>query len=309
DVLSRHDDVTDMLKATPLNWPAATQKGVAFRQRFQLALNIQRRFGLTAPLAGALAQRLGVLEFMKQVLRDQQDTTIAEIERLLPEEARAAFRECATHRFEMVTEQAEALALQFPDYAAALHRRDLMLAGLRLEENAYDRLLEQSIIGPEIHNDLVKRLESANANADRLPPLRLKLNAAELVGKVPFFEVLSRGRRKRIARLLKTRFFVPGDRIIIRGEIGEDMYFIASGAVRVLLPDQQIPLGTGDFFGELALITDQPRNADVEAVGFSTLLCLQRRDFAAFLRRHPDVRDAIRKTAKERLGVGADITL
>ncbi len=301
EALARLDDIIEAVKAEPFNWREAALKGVAYRRRFRNALGAQRNFGVTRPLAGLLARRLGVLEFIRQVLREQNETGVTEIEALLPVNARARFRQFFEERFSIVSQNAEALAKQYPDYAAALHRRDLALAGQRLEESAYDRLLDQSIIGPEIHGDLVKGLESAGAREARLPPLRLKFNTAELVAKAPFFDELDAKQQKRLARLLKTRFFIPGDRIITSGDIGEEMFFIADGAVRVILKDKDVTLGTGDFFGELALITDQPRNADVEALGFSTLLALKRRDFADFVKRHPALRAKIGKIAEERL--------
>ena len=49
------------------------------------------------------------------------------------------------------------------------------------------------------------------------------------------------------------------------GERGDAVYFIASGAVEVILPDRRIPLGSGDLFGELALLTGETRQADVVA--------------------------------------------
>ena len=309
DALARIDDIIDAVKTDPFNWRAAAMKGVAYRKRFRAALSLQRNLGITSPLAGLLARRLGVLDFIRQVLREQKENGVSEIEAVLPVNARARFRQYFDERYDLVSQNAAALAIQYPDYAAALHRRDLALAGLRLEESAYDRLLDQSIIGPEIHGDLVKRLESASANEGRLPKLRLKLNTAELVAKVPFFDELGASRQKRIARLLRTRLFVPGDRIIAKGDIGDEMFFIADGAVKVILEDQDVTLGTGDFFGELALITDQPRNADVEALGFSTLLVLRRRDFAGFVNRYPELREKIKKIAAERLGAGAVIEL
>ncbi|GJL91850.1 cation:proton antiporter [Hyphococcus sp.] len=301
DALARLEDVADTVKSEPFNWREAAMSGVAFRQRFRFAILLQRMLGLSGPLAGLLARRLGVLEFMRQVLREQRETGISDIEAMLPKAARERYRQYVAERFDIVSQNVAALALQYPEYAAALHRRDLALAGMRLEEGAYDRLLDQSIIGPEIHGDLVKRLESAGASESQLPPLRLKLNAAALIAKVPFFDELSKSRRKSLARHLKTRLFVPGDKIILRGDIGDEMYFIADGAVRVVLPGDDVTLGTGDFFGELALITDQPRNADVEAIGFSTLLALKRRDFAAFVRRNPGMRQKIRRIAEQRV--------
>lgn len=310
DALGRLDDVSEALKLGGKNWTAAVRKGVAFRRGFRYALALQRSLGLAGPLAGVLARRLSVLTFMRQVLREQRENGVADIESLLPDGARAGFRKLIEERYETVAQNADALALQYPDYAAALHKRDLALAGLRLEENAYDRLLEQSVIGPDIHGDLLKRIDGEETKAHHLPPLRLRLDPRTLVAKVPFFAGLSKGRQRSLARLLKTRFVVPDETIIRKGDIGGEMYFIASGAVRVVLTDSgDITLGTGDFFGELALITEKPRNADIVALGYCTLLALRKRDFNAFLRRNQDLRAHIRRVAIERLGDDKDVDI
>lgn len=310
DVLGRLDDVSDALKAPALDWPAAIERGVAFRRQFKFALYLQRRTGWSFLLARSLARRFGVLHFMREALRAQRETGIEEIAGTLPAEARDAFRALADERYAAVVKNHEALALQYPDYAAALKRRNLSLAGLRLEEQAYDRLRDQAVIGPEIHNDLMKRISGAEARVAKLPLLRLRFDPLALVGKVPFFAELSRRRQRRIARLLRSKFVPPGEVFVRRGEIGEEMYFIASGAVRVWLENgETVDLGTGDFVGELALVTNNPRNADVESIGFSTLLVLHRNDFKTFVRKNPDITEHIRKIAIERLGEGAQIDI
>jgi CPA1 family monovalent cation:H+ antiporter len=60
-------------------------------------------------------------------------------------------------------------------------------------------------------------------------------------------------------------------------------------------------LGRGDFVGEMALLTNQPRNADVVSLAYTNVLALKRRDFDAFLRAHPDLKARIETEAAERL--------
>ena len=70
-----------------------------------------------------------------------------------------------------------------------------------------------------------------------------------------------------------------------RGDPGDAVYFIASGAAEVSIPGHKIRLGRGDFVGEIALLTGKPRQSDVHAIGYCFLLRLDVRDFKAFLDR------------------------
>ena len=72
------------------------------------------------------------------------------------------------------------------------------------------------------------------------------------------------------------------------------MYFIAAGEVTVMRAGtSRSTLKEGDFFGEMGLLSDQPRNADVIADGYCHLLVLHRRDFTGLLDRRPSVRAEI----------------
>jgi CPA1 family monovalent cation:H+ antiporter len=81
------------------------------------------------------------------------------------------------------------------------------------------------------------------------------------------------------------------------------MFFIASGAVRIVIPDNDVELGSGDFFGELALITGRPRVTDVISLGFCQLLELGANDFRALLAKDPVLKAQIEAVANQRMGV------
>ena len=66
------------------------------------------------------------------------------------------------------------------------------------------------------------------------------------------------------------------------------------------LADQTIQLGSGDIFGEIALLAEVPRTADVRSLGFCELLMLERRDFIPFLNANPDLKAHIEAVAAER---------
>ena len=79
------------------------------------------------------------------------------------------------------------------------------------------------------------------------------------------------------------------------------MYFIASGAAAVSVGESEVKLGSGEFFGEIALIAHRPRTADVTALGFCRLLTLYASDFARLLAEDPELKDAIDTVARQRL--------
>ena len=63
-------------------------------------------------------------------------------------------------------------------------------------------------------------------------------------------------------------------------------------------------LGSGDFFGEMALVNRQPRVADVVAAGFCDLLVLTTDDFRKLLAADPQAKVAIERAAHERMRGG-----
>src|SRR5215472_13472663 len=98
------------------------------------------------------------------------------------------------------------------------------------------------------------------------------LQTWDLVSKVPFFQSLDPSAITEITHMLR-RLEVPERTAIIRrGKAGDCMYFIAAGEVQVDVRPEPIQLGAGTFFGELALLGDSVRSANVTTTMPSTLL-------------------------------------
>jgi CRP-like cAMP-binding protein len=68
----------------------------------------------------------------------------------------------------------------------------------------------------------------------------------------------------------------------------------------VAVAGRKIKLGAGEVFGEMALISGQPRSADVTALDYTTLAVLSARDFRQLLRKYPDIRAHIADLAAQR---------
>jgi len=95
-----------------------------------------------------------------------------------------------------------------------------------------------------------------------------------------------------IRAIMEEMKFKPGQVIIREGEMGDLFYVITEGQVEIFIRDadgSDIILheaGPGDFFGELSMLTSEPRSARVRAMEHVTTLTLERDDFFEFLRTH-----------------------
>ncbi|CAL8071052.1 unnamed protein product [Calicophoron daubneyi] len=107
-----------------------------------------------------------------------------------------------------------------------------------------------------------------------------------LLEDVPLLKELSHYERISVADALQTRSYKDKELIIAQGETGKEMFFVESGAVKVVIKERGkdvdvSQLEKGAYFGELALITKKPRAASVYAVGPTKVAVL---DVASFER-------------------------
>ena len=123
----------------------------------------------------------------------------------------------------------------------------------------------------------------------------------DLVSKVPFFQSLDPAAITEITHLLRLLEVPERTAIIRRGKIGDCMYFIAAGEVQVDVKPSPVRLGPGAFFGELALLGDSVRSANVTTTVASTLLILDLADFRTFTANHPELKRAIDAEAQRRM--------
>jgi voltage-gated potassium channel len=123
----------------------------------------------------------------------------------------------------------------------------------------------------------------------------------DLVSKVPFFQSLDPAAITDITHMLRL-LEVPERTVIIRrGKVGDCMYFIAAGEVQVDVRPAPVRLGAGAFFGELALLGDSVRTANVTTTMPSTLLILDLADFHTLTANHADLRRAIDEEGQRRM--------
>lgn len=126
------------------------------------------------------------------------------------------------------------------------------------------------------------------------------LKTWESVSRVPFFATLGPAAIADVTSMLRTVDLPPRVVVIRKGEPGDCMYFIAAGAVEVALPGKTIRLGEGAFFGEMALLGNNLRTADIITTQLVKLLVLDLADFRLLMARHPELVESIDAEAKRR---------
>ena len=287
----------------------ASLRSYAVSRRFRRALWMHRRLHFKGPLESAVADRFETLLVTGFALRDLEEVNSELITPLLGEDVSGPLGRILEDRKAATESALEALELQYPAYADALRARYLERMVLGFEDSEYKSQYDQSMISSEVYDDLELDIRNRQRKLDKRPALDLGLRLQRMIRKVDFFRELNDKGTRDLVRELTPELAVPGERIISEGERGDSMYFIASGEVEVVLPNATIELKQGSVFGEIALVTNAPRNADVTAKGYVTLLVLKRRDFKDLTRTIPSLRQHIEKIAEERLGKNAKMDL
>ena len=112
--------------------------------------------------------------------------------------------------------------------------------------------------------------------------------------RVRLFSTLPPAELKQVAAIALEQYYLTGEVITRQGEPGDEMYIIVSGQVRVVAgadPRSATELarrGPGDYVGEMAIISQEPRMASLISEGDTRLLCIERTQFEAILRERPE---------------------
>lgn len=267
---------------------------------FRLALWLHRRFGLERMLTDRLADRFEVLMVSGSVLSELATFNVNSISDLLGDDAEAALAEVIGNRQKAVDSALRALSLQYPGYFESVQARQIERAAIRFESAEYARRLREGIISREVYDDLREQLSSRRGAISQRPPLDLGLELANMIGRVSLFASLDREAIVAMSKRLRALVALPGEKIVKIGGPPDAMYFVAAGEVVVHIRSLTITLKEGDFFGEMGLLSSQPRTADVVANGYCHLLALSRKDFNQLLASRPEARAKIEAVAKQR---------
>jgi CRP/FNR family transcriptional regulator, cyclic AMP receptor protein len=128
----------------------------------------------------------------------------------------------------------------------------------------------------------------------------------ELIKAVPLFAHCSNKELDRLSSELD-EIEMPSGKVLARqGEPGREFVVVVDGTAEVTRDGRRINLlGSGDFLGEIALISGGPRTATVTTTSDSDLLILTARSFARVTKEMPSVQASVLKALSERLAADA----
>jgi CRP-like cAMP-binding protein len=134
-----------------------------------------------------------------------------------------------------------------------------------------------------------------------------------ILQRTPLFEGLNRRQIERLGKRFVERSYAAGDKIVTQGKGGEGFFVIMEGQVEVIreqVEGAQVVLHSlkvGDFFGEMALLTERLRTASVVATEPTCCLVLTQWDFLGLLREDADMAVAVLQELAARFSRVLDI--
>ncbi|MBF0213414.1 MAG: cyclic nucleotide-binding domain-containing protein [Magnetococcales bacterium] len=156
-------------------------------------------------------------------------------------------------------------------------------------------LMEHSAGGAAILRDLPKKLSER---------IHQHVNI-HLLRRGPLFKKASPELLEALGAKLTTEMFLPGEEIIRIGEVGHEMYILVHGVVAVTNQEGELiaKLRTKDVFGEIALLHDTVRMANIRAITACNTLKLEKKEFDLVIASFPEFRKELRTIQLHRSGM------
>lgn len=129
----------------------------------------------------------------------------------------------------------------------------------------------------------------------------------EHLSKVDLLRALPPAEMRALMHHVHPRLFAPGTVIVKEGGVGDSLYLVETGDVEVTKDGEDVAkLGSGDSFGEMSLLTGEPRSATVTASSEVRAWEVIKDDFDRLLSSSPALREALENLADQRLPEHAD---
>lgn len=262
---------------------------LSFSWQFLLARSIYQYLNRPGYIMCLLQTRLARLNIVYDVLSNLKDKQLTQVMECVDQKIHQQLFQKIDERMERVQIHLNAIASQYPEYSKEWNSQILSRKTLQLELAEFSRLRDKSLITEGIYGNVIDTLEHESESLHQKLVLDLHQSPAELIQKVPFLAKLPSEAIDAILKFAKPCLFFPKEFIFHKGDIGQSMFFVSNGSVEVLLDNQKIVLGSGSFFGELAILNNAPRVASVRTISYCDLLEISQSDFLELMKNNPDL--------------------
>lgn len=202
-------------------------------------------------------------------------------------------------------ERLDSVAEQFPEFVHTMQEQLAERLIAQAQREVIQKEAKSGAIPQGVATEVLSHLDDHVHRIGNQALEQLHVNPEELLRKVPFFSETPPNEFAKVAGKLREQTVPSGEDIIQEGDAGDSLFLIARGVIRVVkeIDGESVELATlvaGEFFGEMALLLREPRNATCRAVTPCALYELKRDDLDEIQSACPAIKDALMKTAAER---------
>lgn len=130
-----------------------------------------------------------------------------------------------------------------------------------------------------------------------------------ILQQIPLFKTLNQEQHQEIIEHIVLMYYPPAYSLFKQGEQGDALYIIKKGQVEIYKeptsegeePKNVATLTEGGFFGEMALVSEVPRNASAKTIGDCEIFILSKNDFKTLLNTNTDLAEQVSATMVSRL--------
>jgi len=198
----------------------------------------------------------------------------------------------------------EYISANFPEFYERYETRLFEKVSLNAADFFIREAYNNSEFGTKIFVNIKKRIDDAINELPKITDSIPVLQPREMIAMVPLLQGLSDKLIDQLSNRAKELTFLQGDLVIEQGEKGDSLYIINHGELTIYKTehiDKPIAeLKSGDFFGEMALLGEQVRTANVKVNKPTSLLRLTRKDVLLMAETEPELKNRLEKAIEER---------
>ena len=304
DAVRHGDSVPDMITRYGRNAERLLRTLEKHPLLAQLTLRLrQQRFTISYELAW------GRFQATQRVLKHLDDITSIQV---FPAEVVEGVRKRFEEQHMSAGSRLDQAAEQFPEFVTALQERLARRLVLLSERDILRGRIEHGALPEGLGEETLAEVDENLDESLRRRVVSLSVTPSELLSKVPFFAEVPRDAFEWLARQMSPRSYAAGDCVIQQGEPGESLFLLARGLCRVRREHGDgttTDLGTllpGDFFGEMAILRGERRNATIMAVSPVFVYELRRPVVTDAMERYEAIRAALREADRARATQSTD---